>query len=229
MSATILAAAPTPATPFESECAITAAVITPQNEITAAVISPLDRLISAMRKCESSITSATIRRGELLHRYLGRELEGISGGKRRDARSYLIAQIVHRLRAECLDANVTRLLRIQAVAYLLGRDEAETLPVTVLSEFAPLIEREPDGEEYTFSAPIAAVKDLWRRSIQDRLSHRAVREVANTMLGRQPRETVRRTAAAQLAARATQEDVADFVANLPDDLIDYLADLLAKD
>ena len=242
MSTAILAASPFSSSPPKVQGEITTVVISQPSQSPPSLAnhsqqpqqpqppqpSPLDRLAAAWRRAESASTSATIRRGELLHRYLARELAGLSGGRRRAARGRLIEEAVERLAGEGWDVNATRLLKIYAVANLLGENEAATISAAVLAEFAPLVHRLADEEEYELLHPQAA-RSLWARAAADRLGHDAVHDEVSRILGRVTEPAAHRRPGADFAAiasRATKDDIVEFVAHLSDDLMDYLAGLI---
>lgn len=212
---------------IESEGEITAAVISPATEITTVVISQLDKLANAWRRAESANTDSAIRRGELLQRYLSRELTDMTGIKRRTVRGELIAAAVARLAYEGYDINATRLLKIHAAAVLLGQDTARTVSPSVLVKFAPLLEHQADCEEYDLTHAEAAM-DLWHRVVYDRLSCRAVQEQVGKILGVTDRPATKRrriTDASELGKKATLQDVSDFLDNLSCEMFSYMMTL----
>lgn len=195
--------------------------------ITQCVICPLDRLVASWKRAESANTASVIRRGELLSKYLARELAGLSGAKRRSARGLLIDEAVARLRADGYDINATRLLKSYGVAQVLGESDAATLSASVLAEFGLCVHRLLDSEEYALVGHEAAIMLLWETAVHSRIGRDAVRESLVKILCK-PRPAAKKTALAKMAASATKDDVADFIGNLPDDLLDYLTGLLAS-
>jgi hypothetical protein len=204
------------------------AIIAPPKEEeqnTSLVFSPLDRLVTAWGKAETQATEATIRRGVLLHRYLVRSCAGLSGSKRRTARADALDAAHDRLTAEGYDSNCSRFLKIYAVASLLGVQAAASVSAATLREFAPLVKRLADDEDYQFSHD-AETRALWTRTQADRLGPTAIHSAVAAILGREPRPAAHRTEAAELARHADKSVVADFVENLSDEMQDYLAGLI---
>lgn len=222
MLPSILSAALRPASP-----AAPAPIAPPQAEerITSLVICPLDRLVAAWGRAESQATESAIRRGVLIHRYVVRSCAGLAGARRRTARAEAIDAAQTRLAAEGFDANCTRFLKIYAVASLLGVQAAALVSAATLREFAPLVKRLADDEDYQFSHD-AEARALWIRVQAQRLGPTAIHQSVAAILGREPRPAAHRTEAAELAKHADKETVAEFVGGLSDDLLDYLAGLI---
>jgi len=196
-----------------------------EERITSLVICPLDRLVAAWGKAETQATESTIRRGVLLHRYVVRSCAGLSGSRRRTARADAIDAAQTRLAAEGYDANCTRFLKIYAVASLLGVQAASSVSAATLREFAPLVKRLADDEDYEFSHD-AEARALWVQVQAQRIGRTAVHSAVAAILGREPRPTAHRTDAARLARHADKTVVAEFVGALSNDLLDYLAGLI---
>ncbi len=225
MSAAILAA-PAPAEPPPAE-QNTESVFSPPD-----TLPPLERLAAKWVALESRHTAATIGRGDLLHRYLTRQLRGRVGADRRQARGELVAGVVERLKQQGFDCNASRLLGIRAVAEVFGRSQAGERSTAALAELVPLLHRTRDSEDWEPRPRYQeASQRLWKRIVADHLGAPAIREAVAAIRNRptlQPAASQpRKPSLSQLARHATEADVAEFVGALPDAMLDYLAALVS--
>ena len=209
-----------------------ALVVPPKEEEqnTSLVFSPLDRLVTAWGKAETQATESTIRRGVLLHRYLVRTLAGLAGARRRTARADALDAAHDRLTAEGYDSNCSRFLKIYAAASLLGVQAASSVSAATLREFAPLVKRLADDEDYQFSHD-AEARALWVQVQAQRIGPTSIRQAVAAILGREPRTHLREPAPTAadtlvLSTHATRIELQKFLGALSSDTREHLIELL---
>lgn len=139
----------------------------------------LDALATHYKKREVTRTVDSIVIGELAHEYvldfIGPETEA---GPRRTRRAEAIKRIhneLGRFTIERIDIN--REIAFYQVAVLFGRATAETLPISVLKNFAPLVKRDAATETYAMGSEHAdKAKKLWSRVVESKVTIAELRD-----------------------------------------------------
>jgi hypothetical protein len=139
----------------------------------------LDALATHYKKREVTRTVDSIVIGELAHEYvldfIGAETES---GPRRTRRAEAIKRIhneLGRFTIERIDIN--REIAFYQVAVVFGRATAETMPISVLKNFAPLVKRDAATETYAVGSEHAdKAKKLWSRVVESKVTIAELRD-----------------------------------------------------